>query len=151
VRLSPETCRVKPLRRIKTQLLHLVGLISLLLYRVIRKSLRDIRPLRYSSRDGHAEGEQHTPSFCPTSQVLDMSTLGDAADVNPVISSCHTRCTCVAGTWLQGLMNYPVYSCRYCLQRTLCWQIACWFDIPVNTTVMNCLTTKSQSSIHPIW
>ena len=30
VRYSPETCRVKPLRRIKTQLLHLVGLISLL-------------------------------------------------------------------------------------------------------------------------
>jgi hypothetical protein len=30
VRLSPETCRVKPLRRIKIQLLHLVGLISLL-------------------------------------------------------------------------------------------------------------------------
>ena len=32
VRLSPETCRVKPLRRIKTHLLHLVGLISLLQY-----------------------------------------------------------------------------------------------------------------------
>ena len=30
VRLSPETCKVKPLRRMKTQLLHLVGLISLL-------------------------------------------------------------------------------------------------------------------------
>ena len=30
MRLSPETCRVKPLRRIQTQLLHLVGLISLL-------------------------------------------------------------------------------------------------------------------------
>ena len=30
MRLSPETFRVKPLRRIKTQLLHLVGLISLL-------------------------------------------------------------------------------------------------------------------------
>ena len=29
VTVSPETCRVKPLRRIKTQLLHLVGLISL--------------------------------------------------------------------------------------------------------------------------
>ena len=29
VRLSPETCRVKSLRRIKTQLLHLLGLISL--------------------------------------------------------------------------------------------------------------------------
>jgi hypothetical protein len=29
------------------------------------------------------EGE--TPSFCPNLQVLDMSTFGDAADVNPVI------------------------------------------------------------------
>ena len=54
------------------------------------KSLRDFRPLRYSSRDGHAEGEhvnrgRDTPVFCPTLQVLHMSTLGDAADVNPVI------------------------------------------------------------------
>ena len=59
-------------------------------YRVIRKSLRDFRPLRYSNRYGHGEGEhvnrgRDTPSFCPTLQVLDMSTLGDAADVNPVI------------------------------------------------------------------
>ena len=59
-------------------------------YRIIRKSLRDFRPLRYSSRDGHAEVEhvnrgRDTPSFCPTLQVLDMSTLGDATDVNPVI------------------------------------------------------------------
>ena len=28
------------------------------IYRVIHKSLRDFRPLRYSSRDGHAEWEQ---------------------------------------------------------------------------------------------
>jgi hypothetical protein len=60
------------------------------LYKVIHKSLRDFRPLRYSSRDGHAEGEhvnkgRNTPSFFPTLQVLDMCTLGDAADVNPVI------------------------------------------------------------------
>jgi len=60
------------------------------IYRVIQKSLRDFQPLRYSSRDGHAEGEhvnrgKDTPSFCPTLQVLDMSTLGDVADVNPVI------------------------------------------------------------------
>ena len=60
------------------------------MYRVIRKSLREFRPLRYSSRDGHAEVEhvkrgRDTPSFCPTLQVLDMSTLGDAADVNSVI------------------------------------------------------------------
>jgi len=50
------------------------------LNRVIHKSLRDFRPLRYSSRDGHAEGEhvkrgRDTPSLCPTLQVLDMSTL----------------------------------------------------------------------------
>ena len=49
------------------------------LYRVIRRSLRDFRPLRYSSRDGHDEGEhvnrgRDTPSFCPTLQVLDMLT-----------------------------------------------------------------------------
>jgi hypothetical protein len=56
------------------------------IYRVIHKSLRDFRPLRYSNRDGNAEGEhinrgRDTPSFCPTLQVIDMSTLGDAADV----------------------------------------------------------------------
>jgi hypothetical protein len=56
----------------------------------IHKSLRDFRHLRYSSRDGHAEGvhvnrRRDTKSFCPTLQVLDMCTLGDAADVNPVI------------------------------------------------------------------
>jgi len=60
-----------------------------IIYRVIHKSLRDFQPLRYSSRDGHAEGEhvnggRDTPGFCPTLQVLDMSSLGDAADVNPV-------------------------------------------------------------------
>jgi hypothetical protein len=59
-------------------------------YRIIHKSLKDFRPLRYSSRDGHAKGKhvnrgRDTPSFCPNLQVLDMSTLGDAADVNPVI------------------------------------------------------------------
>jgi hypothetical protein len=57
------------------------------IYRVIHKSLRDLRPLRYSNWDGHAEGEhvnrrRDTPSFCPTLQVLDMSTLGDVTDVN---------------------------------------------------------------------
>ena len=60
------------------------------MYRVIHKSLRDFRPLWYSSREGHAEGEhvnrgRDTQNFCPTLQVLIMSTFGDAADVNPVI------------------------------------------------------------------
>jgi hypothetical protein len=67
------------------------GMLKLFIYSGIHKSLRDFRPLRYSSLDGHAEGEhvnrgRDTPSFCPTLQVLDMCTLGDAADVNPVIT-----------------------------------------------------------------
>jgi hypothetical protein len=49
-------------------------------YMVIHKSPRDFRPLQYSSRDGHTEGVhvdrgRDTPVFCPTLQVLDMSTL----------------------------------------------------------------------------
>ena len=53
---------------------------------LIQKSLQDFWSLRYSKRDGNAEEEhinrgRDTPSFCPTLQVLDMSTLGDAADV----------------------------------------------------------------------
>ena len=59
-------------------------------YRVIHKSLRDFRPLRYSSRDGHAEGEhvnrgRVTPTFCPTLQVLHISALGDVVIVNSII------------------------------------------------------------------
>ena len=87
------------------------------MYRVIHKSLRDFRPLRYGSRDGHAEGEhvnrgRDTPSFCPTLQVLDMSTLGDAVDVNPVIKFLpHTLDVCDRDLWITvyiGLhVKYP--------------------------------------------
>ena len=78
-------------------------------YRVIHKSLRDFRPLRYSSRDDHAEVEhvnrgRDTPSFCPTLQLLDISTHGDAADVNLVIKFLpHTLHVCgrnlITETW----------------------------------------------------
>jgi len=80
---------------------------SQMTYRVIYKSLRDFRPLWYSSRDGHTEGEhvnrgRNTPSFCPGLQVLDTSTLGDAADLYPVIKfpayTSHTLHVCVVGT-----------------------------------------------------
>jgi hypothetical protein len=64
--------------------------LSVLKYRLIHKSLRDFRPLRYSSRDDQAEGDnvkrgRVTPSFYPTLQVRDMSTFGDAADVSSLI------------------------------------------------------------------
>jgi hypothetical protein len=45
------------------------------------KSLLNVRPLRYSSRDGHAEGEHvnrgtDTPSFCPTLQAAEFVSSG---------------------------------------------------------------------------
>jgi len=73
-------------------------------YRVIHKSLWDYRPLRYSSHDGHAEGEhvnrgRDTPSFCPTLQVLDM--LLSAVSVLVVAQA--------SSEVPEGLMNYHVY------------------------------------------
>ena len=67
-------------------------------YKVIRKSIRDIRLLWYSSQDGHTKWKnvkrgRDTPSFCPNLQMLDKSTLGDVVDVNPVIKFLpHTHC-----------------------------------------------------------
>ena len=83
----------------------------MLIYRVIRKSLRDFRPLRYSSRDGHADGEhvnrrRDTPSFCPTLQALGMSTLGDAADVNPLIKFLpHTLCVHSLASLIRSILK----------------------------------------------
>ena len=90
----------------------------IMLYRVIHKSLRDFRPLRYSNRDGHAEGEhvnsgRDTPSFNPTLQVLDMSTLGDAADVNTIIKFLPHTCN-VCGTCKVGQkfgVSLPLLTC----------------------------------------
>jgi hypothetical protein len=82
------------------------------IYRVIRKSLRDFRPLRYSSRDGHAEGEhvnrgRDTLNICSTLQVLDMSNLGDVADVNPVIKFLSHTCKRM---WQE--LDYRIDICR---------------------------------------
>jgi hypothetical protein len=44
-----------------------------------------VTPKGSMSTERERERERDTPSFCPTLQVLDMSNLGDAADVNPVI------------------------------------------------------------------
>jgi hypothetical protein len=81
--LLPKLCSSKP-QAIEKKALYNIN------YRIIHKSLRKFRPLRCSSRDGHAEGEhvnkgRDTPSFSPNLQVLDKSTIGDAADVNSVI------------------------------------------------------------------
>jgi hypothetical protein len=90
------------------------------LYKVIQKSLRDFRPLRYRSRDGHAEGEhinggRDTPNFCPTLQMLDMSTLSDAADANPVIKFPQHVIyhSCDKGSWRQSLLSTAT-CCNVC-------------------------------------
>jgi hypothetical protein len=105
------------------------------IYRVIHKSLREFPPLRYSSRDGHAEGEnvnrvRDTPSFCPTLQVLDMSILGDAADVNPVIKFLpHTVNRVAKGARMCPLCHVIYHSCdegswRQSLQSTVrCYNV----------------------------
>jgi hypothetical protein len=59
---------------------------------VIHKSFWDFRGLCstvagmvMTGGGGHVNRGRETPSFCPTLQVLDMSTVGDAADIHPVI------------------------------------------------------------------
>ena len=89
--------------------LRITHLRTLSQYRVIRKSLRDFRPLRYSSRDGHAEGghvnrRRDTPKFlsCLTgARYFHPWWRGKCQSCNQVPAT-QVRCTCAAGTWLQG-------------------------------------------------
>jgi hypothetical protein len=90
--------------------MHIYACIYMHMYicRVIRKTLGDFRHLWYSSRDGHAEAEhvnrgRDTPSFCPTLQVIDMSALGDATCVNPVMK------------FLLHTLQHPVVNSSDCL------------------------------------
>ena len=142
--------------------------VEVLLYRVICKFLLDFRPLRYSSRDSHAEGEhvnrgRDTSSFCPTLQVLDMSTLGNAADVNPVIKFLpHTTSLSVSqrtGSHCAGI------SCTthelFCSQVVLCGilaetsvapsQLTHFWQIPRHRTLPYCLSTPCFVTTAPQW
>jgi hypothetical protein len=65
----------------------------------MHKSLRDIRPLLYSSRDGHAEGEHvNTPKFlfCLTGARYVLSAVSVLVVAQP------------SSEVLVGLINYPV-------------------------------------------
>jgi len=116
-------------------------------YRVINKSLRDFRPLRYSSLDGHAEGEHVLPHTCNVFGRDLITALTSAASPNVDISS-----TCKVGQRLpsvspsvdmppfgltipvtvsqrseipEGLMNYPVYfHFNISLWWNLNWQLS---------------------------
>jgi hypothetical protein len=74
------------------------------IYRVIHKSLRDFRPLQYSSRDGHAEEEhvnrgRDTPKFLSYLTGIDMLSAVSVLVVAQPSSEVP-----------EGLTNYPVYS-----------------------------------------
>jgi hypothetical protein len=52
-----------------------------------------------------------TPSFCPTLQVFDMSTFGDAADVSPLIKFLpRVYHSCDEGSWRESLLS----TARFC-------------------------------------
>ena len=60
-----------------------------------------------AERSISTEREVDNPSFCPTLQVLDMCTLGEAAYVNPVIK------------FLRHALNHLAVDSSDCLQDTL--------------------------------
>jgi hypothetical protein len=107
------------------------------LYRIIHKPLWEFRPLRYSSRDSHTEGEhvnrgKGTPSFCRTLQVLDMSTLGDAARCQ---SFNQVPPTHVARVWqeLPLLTGYPsAWPSRLLYRRGR----KSWKDLRINLYIL---------------
>ena len=79
-------------------------------YRVIHKSLPDFRPLRYSSRDGHAEGKhfnrgRDTLSFCPT------WIISPSVDMLPFVLNIPATVP-QRSEIPEGLRNYPVYGAQ---------------------------------------
>jgi hypothetical protein len=61
---------------------------------------------------GSMSTEGDTPSFCPTLQVLDICTVGDAADVNPVVKFLRHALQRVSlvllESYLQTCMTYTI-------------------------------------------
>ena len=117
-------------------------------YRVINKSLWDFRPLRYSSWDGYAEGKhvnrgRDTPSFCPTLQVLDMSTLENAADVNPVIKFLPHTCNVCGRNLIKGLTSAA--SPRVDIGRIETWSVSPSVDmLPLDVTIPATVPQRSD-------
>jgi hypothetical protein len=77
---------------------------GLLKYRVIHKSFRNFRPLRYSSRDVHAEGE-HVNRGRETKK-----TWRDSLPIDMLFSAVSVLVVAQPNSeFPEGLMNYPVY------------------------------------------
>ena len=121
-------------------------------YRIIHKSVRNFQPLRYSSLDGHAKGEhvnrgRDTPSFCPTLQVLDISTLGYAADVNPVIRFLTIQTTVPQRSEIaEGLMNYFVIFITITAKQLHFNKVCLIYNISMDFHNISILTSFIQNS-----
>jgi len=93
------------------------------IYRVIRKYLRDFRPLQYSSRDGHAEGE-HVNRGRDTKK-----TWRDSLPIDMLLSAVSVLVVAQPSSEVpEGLMNYPVY-----IQGEM--ELNCRFDFSSNEAV----------------
>jgi hypothetical protein len=102
------------------------------MYRVIHKSLRDFRPLWYSSRDGHAE-ERHSkfltyltgaryvhPLWRGRCQTCNQVPATHVAKVNHVAEGART-CpyhSCDEGSWRQSLLS-TARCCNVCGRKLI--------------------------------
>jgi len=78
-------------------------LLTTVQYRVIHKTLRVFRPLRYSSRDGHAEGEH-------VNRGRDKKTWRDSLPIVMLLSAVSVLVVAQPiSEFPEGLMNYSVY------------------------------------------
>ena len=84
---------------------HHMWYVYLLLYRVIQKSLQDFLPLRYSSRNGNAEGEHVNRGRERHSKFL--SYLTGARYVHPWWRG---RCQLLANSKTQNGFLFPVHA-----------------------------------------
>jgi len=72
-----------------------------MIYRIIHKCLRDFRPLRYSSRDGHAEGEHVNRGI--------LQTWRDSLPIDMLLFAVSVLVVAQPSSEVpEGLMNYPV-------------------------------------------
>jgi hypothetical protein len=121
-----------------------------IIYRVIRKTLREFRPLRCSSRDGHANGEhvnrgRDTPSFCPTFIIIES-----------IVPFRNIGCLWVLSTSVYRLLRTAVHSsfCPLYYNNIIIESIVPFRNIGclwvLSTSVYRLLRTAVHSSFCPL-
>ena len=95
----------------------------------------------------HVNRGTDNPSFCPTLQVVDVSTLGDATDVNPVIKFLpHTFHVC-GRNLITGLTSVasPRVDIEHLYGRTETWSVSPSVDmLPFGVTIPATVPQRSE-------